>query len=190
VHPDHHVQVAYGLYSVPTKYLGQTVRVRVDSKIVRIYLGAQLIKTHARVEAGKRSTDTSDYPVGKAAYAVRDINGLIEHSARHGEHVHAFVKRLLGGPLPWSRMRHAHALMRLCQKHTSARVDEVCRRALQFDVIDVRRVAGMLQSAHRAEETAAREGKLLPMSAPRFLRDEGHFETSPKRDQRNDGGAR
>ena len=116
VHPDFHVQVAYALYSVPSAYRGHTVRVRFDSRTVRIYLGAQLIKTHARVAAGKRSTDTNDYPVGKAAYATRSIAGLIEQSASHGEHVHEFTRRLLAGPLPWSKMRHAHALMRLCQK--------------------------------------------------------------------------
>lgn len=126
VHDDHHVQVAYALYSVPTKYLRLKVRVRVDSKTVRIDLGAWLIKTHPRVDVGKRSTDTSDYPVGKAAHANRSVDGLIEQSGNHGEHVYLFVTRLLSGPLPWARMRHAHALMRLCHKHTSMRIGEDC----------------------------------------------------------------
>ena len=190
VHDDHHVQVAYALYSVPTKYLRLKVRVRVDSKTVRIYLGAELIKTHARVAAGKRSTDTSDYPVGKAAYATRSIDGLIEQSSKHGEHVHRFVTRLLSGPLPWARMRQAYALMRLCHKHTSVRVDEACRRALEFDVVDVRRIGGMLQNAQRAEQSATLEGKLVPMPKPRFLREQEDFKTPPAGGQHNDGGAR
>lgn len=54
VHPDHHVQVLRSLYSVPTRYIGKLVRVRADSSIVRIYLGTELVKVHARVAPGNR----------------------------------------------------------------------------------------------------------------------------------------
>jgi len=59
VHPDHHIQVRRALYSLPTAYIGRTVRVRVDSKMVRIYLGAELIKVHDKKPPGGRSTDLS-----------------------------------------------------------------------------------------------------------------------------------
>ena len=65
VHPDHHIAVARSLYSVPTRYVGKTVRVRRDQKTVRVFVGAELIKLHPRVEPGKRSTDVADYPKGK-----------------------------------------------------------------------------------------------------------------------------
>jgi hypothetical protein len=42
VHPDHHVQVACALYSVPTLYLHKQVRVRADKTSVRIYFGTAL----------------------------------------------------------------------------------------------------------------------------------------------------
>jgi hypothetical protein len=67
VHPDHHVQVLKALYSVPTRYIGREVRVRADSRTVRIYSGTELIKTHPRIAAGKRSTDASDYPQAMGA---------------------------------------------------------------------------------------------------------------------------
>lgn len=55
VHPDHHVQAIKSLYSVPTRFIGLDVRVRVDRKTVRIYHRTELIKTHPRVAVGKRS---------------------------------------------------------------------------------------------------------------------------------------
>src|SRR2546427_8935 len=76
VHPDHHVQIARSLYSVPTKYIGKKLRARVDKKTVRLYLHGELIKVHARVAPGKRSTDLSDYPVGKAPYASRSVDAI------------------------------------------------------------------------------------------------------------------
>jgi transposase len=109
VHPDHHIQVAYALYSVPTKYRGQRVRVRIDSKTVRIYAGHDLVKTHPRMAPGKRSTDHADYPVGTAPYARRSVDGIIAKGHAYGEHVGVYAERLLAGPLPWTRMRQAYA---------------------------------------------------------------------------------
>ncbi len=71
VHPDHHVQVARSLYSVPTRFIGKNLRARIGKKTVRLYLHNELIEVHPRVAPGKRSTDLSDYPVGKAPYASR-----------------------------------------------------------------------------------------------------------------------
>src|SRR5262249_36534938 len=39
VHPDHHIQVARALYSVPNPYLRKHVRVRADRNTVKIYFG-------------------------------------------------------------------------------------------------------------------------------------------------------
>jgi hypothetical protein len=44
VHPDHHIQIARALYSVPTLYRNKAVRVRADKTTVKIYFG-----TDARV---------------------------------------------------------------------------------------------------------------------------------------------
>lgn len=62
VHPDQHVQVARALYSVPTAYIGRQLDVRLDSKTVRLYSGAEIVKVHGRVAPGKRSTDPNEYP--------------------------------------------------------------------------------------------------------------------------------
>ncbi|MBK8938235.1 MAG: transposase family protein [Polyangiaceae bacterium] len=52
VHPDHHIQVAHALYSVPTRYLRRHVRVRADRSTVKIYFGTELIKVHPRKPPG------------------------------------------------------------------------------------------------------------------------------------------
>jgi transposase len=182
VHPDHHVQVAYALYSVPTLYRGQTMRVRVDRKTVKIYAGNDLIKAHSRVEPGKRSTDTADYPVGTAPYARRSVDGIIAKAREQGEHVGVYAERLLAGPLPWTRMRQAYGLLRLCEKYEAARVDALCVRSLAFDVLDVSRIERMLKSARTAEDTAPK-GTVVPLPASRFARDPASFATikrSPK----------
>jgi transposase len=184
VHPDHHIQVLKGLYSVPTRYIGKRVRVRADSRIVRVYLATELIKTHPRVAAGKRSTDPNDYPQEVRGYAMRSVDGLLARAKERGEHVGIFAQRLLGGPLPWTTMRQGYALVRLCDRHGDARVDALCKRALDFEVIDVPRITRMLKLAIAGEERASEDGKLrsLPSATPRFARSSDRFVT------RKDGG--
>jgi len=188
VHPDHHIQVLRALYSLPTAYIGRTVRARTDSKLVRIYLGAELIKVHPKQSPGGRSTDPTDYPAGKAVWALRDVDSLVARAHKHGPHVGVYAERLLSVALPWTKMRQGYQLLRLCERYGDDRVDVLCRRALDFDVLDVPRIARMLKSAHRTEARAEQVGKLcqLPVQ-PRFLRDPSHFSTRGKDPE---GGAR
>jgi transposase len=179
VHPDHHVQVARALYSVPTRYIGHTVRVRADRSLVRIYLGAELIKTHARVAQGKRSTDRADYPEGKADYAFRTVDGLLARAKKRGTHVGLYAERLLAGPLPWTRMRQAYGLVRLCDTYGDGRVEAVCQSALAFDVVDVTRIGRMLKAAIAPSTPETGDAKIITLSPPRFARSTEHFETRP-----------
>jgi hypothetical protein len=177
VHPDHHIQVARALYSVPTTYLHKLVRVRLDSKVVRIYFGTDLVKMHPRQSPGGRSTDATDYPAGKSAYALRSVDALLERARQRGHHIGCFAEKLLGGPLPWTQMRGAYALLSLCDKYGDGRVEAVCQSALSFDVVDVRRIGRMLKLAIARPASSGDNVVQLPLLAPRFARDEQHFRT-------------
>jgi transposase len=145
VHPDHHVQVQKALYSVPTRFIGKTLDIRADRSTVRIYLGMELVKTHARKEPGQRSTDANDFPPGKAAWALRDVDAVLRAATARGQHVGEYAARLVAGPLPWLKLRQAYGLLRLCERYGENRVNALCSRALSFGVIDVRRIEGMRQ---------------------------------------------
>jgi transposase len=181
VHEDHHIDFLKGLYSVPTLYLNKGVRVRADKVSVRIYLGTKLIKTHGRVPPGGRSTDEHDYPAGKGAYALRSVDAALAKAKEKGHHIGEYAARVLGGPLPWSRMRQAYALLGLCDKYGAGRVEGLCQSALAFDVVDVSRLQKMLKTAERPapHDDANGGGKVvpLPLPAPRFARPEEQFRT-------------
>jgi hypothetical protein len=181
VHPDFHIQVARALYSVPHIYKDAKVRARADKTTVRIFLGTELIKVHPRKAPGSRSTDINDYPLGKGVYARRSVDSLIAKARRKGTHVGIYAERLLGGPLPWTRMRQAYALLALCDKFGERRVEAVCQSALAFDVVDVMRVRRKLKEATQPVTPTSRElkAKLVQLPLPRFARTEQHFETLP-----------
>ena len=176
VHPDHHVQVLKALYSVPTLYIGKSLGARADRTSVRLYLGTEIIKMHPRKAAGQRSTDPKDFPPGKAPWALRDVDSVIRSAREQGAQVGTFVERLLGGPVPWIKLRQAYGLLRLCERYGQDRVNVLCARALAFDVIDVHRVEGMLKDARRTEDAAVATGRVIALPA-RFARDAASFAT-------------
>lgn len=186
VHPDHHIQALQALYSVPTHYLRQHVRVRADRNVVKIFSGTELIKMHERQPPGGRSTDPADYPKDKSIYALRDVDALCAKAKEKGTHVGIYADRLLGGPLPWSKMRQAYALLSLCDKYGEGRVEAMCQSALAFDVVNVSKVAAMLKSAAKAPRPTS--GKVVQLPLPRFARPSQHFETrSPKSKSTKEG---
>ena len=181
-HPDHHVRFGKALYSVPTAYLGHEVTVRADRRLVRLYVGGELIKTHPLQEPGKRSTDYSDYPKEKTSYAMRSANYMIRQAAQRGEHVGGFMGRLLEGEFPWAKLRQAHKLLRLVDKYGRGPVDSACWRALSFDLINVYRLEQIvlrgLDAAGPDIRTPRTVGHVI-QEPLRFLREEGSFTHHP-----------
>jgi len=141
---DQHAQVAKALYSLSRRFVGKRLQARADRTTVRFYDGRLLVKTHPRKTRG-RSTDVSDFPAEKAAYAMRDIKFLESRARAHGADVGRFAHAILQGPLPWTRMRRVYALLRLCDRYGGSRVQEACLRALEADMVDVRRLERMLK---------------------------------------------
>ena len=187
VHPDHHVQVGRSLYSVPTRFIGRVLDARADSATVRLYVSGEVVKIHPRALPGKRCTDPRDYPTGTADYAMRSVDGIKARARHRGEHIGEYAERLLAGPLPWTKMRQAYGLLRLCDRYGVGRVDAICARSLSFDVVDVPRIERMLREAHRIESEAESVGKVsrLPAAA-RFAREASVFAT---RVSSSEGGA-
>ena len=122
-------------------------------KLVRIFHRGQLIKVHSRQPRGGRSTDPQDYPAELSPYTTRAPDGIISKAAELGPAVGEFAHRLFDGPLPWAKVRQGHKLLRLGQRYTAQRLDAACRRALEVDLIDVRRVESILVQALEQETT-------------------------------------
>ena len=169
VHPDHHVACQYALYSVPAALCppGQQVEIGLGLKLVRIYHRGRLIKVHPRQPRGGRATDTQDYPAELSAYTLRAPEGIKRSAAELGPAVAIFADRLFDGALPWAKIRQGHKLLRLGQRYTSERLDSACRRALEVDLIDVRRVERILIQALEQQQAPEHPS---PLPAGRFAR--------------------
>ncbi len=169
---DHLAAVEKSTYSLPTLYCRRRLRARADSQTVRFYDRNTLVKTHPRVAAGKKSIDASDFPEEKTPYAMRDVDFLERQAAGHGEVIGKYAHKILSGPLPWTRMRQARALLSLVKKYGAERVSDACQTGLALDMLDVRRLRRMLEIAQRpAPETPC--AKVIPIA--RYLREPAQY---------------
>lgn len=173
---DHHVSVAKALYSVPTQYIGERVQVRRGGDLVKIYRRGQLIKTHPRVDPGQRSTDPEDYPIGVRELACRDQQALLAQAQEAGQAIGRYAERLLAGPQPWARLRHVYRLLGLVRRYAAPAVEAACARALEVDIVEVGRVARMVEQAVETNPLPTRPQPAQAGRRPlRFLRQASEY---------------
>ena len=172
VHRDFHVEVGRALYSAPKEYLGCHLDARADSALVKLFCRGQLVKVHPRQPPGRRSTDPADLPAHKTTYAMRDVASLARAARSHVDAIGAYAGQLLDTDLPWTKMRQVYRLLGLVRRYGPGPVEAACARALEFDVVNVTKIASMLE---KATENAAPPPSPATAAAARFARDPAEY---------------
>jgi hypothetical protein len=175
VHRDHHIEVARALYSVPGGLIGEYVDVRADRALVRIFHRGRLVKTHPRMAVGRRSTDADDLPAERSIYALRDIDRLISLAASHGPAIGVYAQRLLDCELPWTKMRQTYRLLGLVRRFGAERVQAACAAALSLDVVDVTKIARMVERGLEGSTQQSSSGSTASSTVTRFARPASEF---------------
>ncbi len=148
VGPDCHVKVGKVLYSVPWRLIGTKVDTRLGDRTVEVYVDGVIVKTHARVERGRR-TDYSDFPPEKVAFFMRTPQWCLKRAGELGPSVKALVTGLLEGGALY-RLRQAQGVISLEDRHTG-RLDAACRRAIEVGDPTYRTVKGILAAGTEQE---------------------------------------
>jgi hypothetical protein len=172
VHRDFHVEVGRALYSAPKEYLGCYLDARADSALVKLFHRGQLVKAHPRQQPGRRATDPADLPAEKTTYAMRDVASLAKTARRHGDAIGVYAERLLDTDLPWTKMRQVYRLLGLVRRYGPGPVDLACQRALELDVVNVTKIASILERA--TENTPPPPRPPVAVTA-RFARDPAEY---------------
>jgi transposase len=172
VHRDFHVEVGRALYSAPKEYLGCHLDARADTALVKLFHRGQLVKTHPRQQPGRRVTDPADLPAEKTTYAMRDVAALARAARRHGDAIGVYAERLLDTDLPWTKMRQVYRLLGLVRRYGPGPVDTACQRALDLDVVNVTKIASMLE---KATENTPPPPRPAVAATARFARDPAEY---------------
>ncbi len=147
VHPDCHVQIAGSYYSVPYRYVGQTLEAYISERVVELYHAQELVATHVRsTKPGQWHTRLEDYPPDKAAYLQRTPDRCRALAAQVGLATRQVVEQLLD-ERPLDRLRAVQAILRLQESVGPRRLEAACARALYFGDISYRRIKAILNAA-------------------------------------------
>jgi hypothetical protein len=144
VQADCHLRAGNAAYSVPARYVGRRLDVRLGERTVAVYDGAELVTSHARQPAGGRATRLEHYPAAGQAYLTGHPAACHERAAGLGEAVAQLVAGLLT-PYTLTRLREVHALLRLAEHYPPDRLERACALALEADDGHYRTVRGILE---------------------------------------------
>jgi len=126
---DGHVAVAKSYYSVPPEYLGRTLWVRWDSRLVRIFNDRmEEISIHARQAQGKFSTLREHIASEKISPVERGADWLLQQVGYIGPKTRNWSRGLMA-TRGVEGIRVLHGLLNLIDKHPSAVIEQACDTA-------------------------------------------------------------
>jgi len=148
VHPDYHIEVNRAYYSVPYRFIGQRLDVRLSAQAVEIFHEGKLIAAHARAsERGRRSTRDAHRPQRHVAIIEMTLARLLERAARIGpatlEVLHQQAARRKH---PEETLRSAQGILRLATDFAPADLERACQRAVVLKSYSYRAVRTLIET--------------------------------------------
>lgn len=129
---DGHVSVDKSYYSVPPEYLGRTLWVRWDSRLVRVLNDRmEVICTHATQAQGKFSTLAEHIASEKISPVERGTEWLLEKVSFIGENTRNWSHGLVA-TRGVEAVRVLHGLLNLSRKYPSATLERACGTAHSY----------------------------------------------------------
>ncbi len=126
VHPDCHLKAGRARYSVPYRYIGRQLDVRLGRGTTEIYDGPALVTTHVRRPSG-RATRLEHYPEAGQVY-LRATPAECRRQAVEVGPAAQLVEALLATET-LHHLREAQAVLRLADRYEPQRLERACRRA-------------------------------------------------------------
>ena len=180
MHRDHHVVFEGSFYSMPTKYIGQTIWIRASERLVEIYQEHSRVKVHPRSSTkGVWVTDPQDYPPQARAFFDQDKDQCLIKAHQIGTSSHTFLKKVLRQPTLVNR-RKAQAILRLSDRYGPTRLEDACQRALSFGNLSYRCLKRILSQDIEAGSSSAIQTKRCLSKESSYLRLPHEFVTFPQ----------
>jgi transposase len=133
LHQDGHVVFDKAFYSAPSRYVGQTLWLRVGLSEIRLFTGDfALVATHVRAtQPGQRVTHPDHLPAEKVRGLTASREGCQVQADAIGPATAQVIADLLASR-PVYRMRTALRVLHLAELYTPARLEAACARGQAF----------------------------------------------------------
>jgi transposase len=145
VHRDGHIEFKRAFYSVPPEYVGRTVWVRQETRLLRIHnTRREPIALHALAEPGKFTTDPAHLHSRKRHVIERGVDYLLDRCRLIGPLTGTWAEAMHQTRGPQS-LRVMLGLLHLAEKHPAAELEKATRVATHhgaWRLRDLKRLLG------------------------------------------------
>jgi hypothetical protein len=153
VHRDGHVEVAKAYYSVPPEYLGRTLWVRWDLRLVRIFNSRlEQIAVHVRQEPGRFSTQDRHIAEQKRSGVERGAVHLLGRARQIGEHTARWAEAMIQAR-GVEGVRVLYGLLSLANRHEANRIERACEVAFSHGAYRLKTIRQLLKRDAPEQET-------------------------------------
>ncbi len=174
VHPDHYIQFDKKTYSVPTDFIGETVLVKGNERIVQVFHDYELICQHT-ISNFHRHTNMSHFPKNiKAALDEGIPKVLCQKAKQLGPYFGQLITTILE-PHAFINMRNAMGIVNLSQNYDDKLLEQSAEIILKKQLPPTRKtMKKLIESLCRAQMA----NKEIPLSEETrsFLRSGSYFE--------------
>jgi len=148
VHSDCHITADNNYYSVPYKYVGETVEVELTEGLVKICTDNEQIALHSRIKGkGQFSTVPAHYPKYKEFSSSSEL--YLSKSEEDMEQIGENTKSLFAmivqeNPNSWYRI--VRGILNLRKIYTDQVIELACKRALYFEITQYNKIKSICES--------------------------------------------
>lgn len=152
VHRDGHVEVDKAYYSVPPEYLGRTVWVRWDSRLVRIFNGEfTQLAIHPRQKDGRFSTDGAHLASEKISGVERGATELLRRARLVGPQTARWAESMLKNR-GIEGVRVLVGMLALVRTHSASALEKACELASGHGGFRLRELRALLKAPVTQEQ--------------------------------------
>jgi transposase len=152
VHRDGHVEVAKAYYSVPPEYLGCTVWVRWDSRLVHIFnRHLEVIVVHVRRPPGQFSTQRAHLAAKKISNVERGTVWLLSQAHGIGPESARWAEAMLAAR-GIEGVRVLQGLLHLAGRHPAEALEHACAAAFSHLCYRLRTIRQLLKHESQRQE--------------------------------------
>lgn len=176
VQKDHHFVAKGNFYSVPTKYIGEEITIRIGLKTVAAYYKHQIIKIHPRnYDNGKWITDEKDYPKSALYYLENTADKCLNSAKSIGDSTYQIIGKVVDSG---SRigLRKAQAILRLSETYGIDRLEAACLRAVAYDNYAYEAISNILKNKlDQQASQSLKVDKVKNIKASAYIRDSKEY---------------
>ena len=145
VNRDGHVEVDKAYYSVPPEYLGHSVWVRWDSRVVRVFNHRfEQIAMHVKHEPGQFSTESRHIPRQKRSGIERGATHLLNRASLIGMNTGRWAEQMVQ-QRGVQGVRVLMGLLNLANRHSYDQIEQACEIALTHGAYRLRTIRELIK---------------------------------------------